>query len=77
MDIDEARTERNKLRAEMHELESRGEELTMKERAHHGVLEKKLKKFNILITKLKKQKGTGRRNRRTRRHRRGRSTRRR
>ena len=47
----------------MHELESRGEELTMKERARHGVLEKKLKKFNILITKLKKKKG-GRKTRR-------------
>jgi hypothetical protein len=64
MDIDDARKERDKLRAKMHALESRGEELTMKERARHGVLEKKLKKFNILITKLKKQKGTGRRTRR-------------
>jgi hypothetical protein len=36
----------------------------MAERAHHGVLEKKLKKLNILITKLKKQKGTGRKTRR-------------
>jgi uncharacterized protein YlxW (UPF0749 family) len=63
MDIDDARKKRNKLRAEMHELESRGEELTMEERAHHGVLEKKLKKLNILITKLKNKKG-GRRTRR-------------
>ena len=64
MDIDEARKERDKLRAKMHELESRGEELTMKERARHGVLEKKLKKLNILITKLKKQKGAGHKTRR-------------
>ena len=63
MDIDEARKERDKLRAKMHELESRGEELTMKERAHHGVLEKKLKELNRRITKLKNKKG-GRRTRR-------------
>jgi uncharacterized protein YlxW (UPF0749 family) len=61
MDIDEARKERNKLKSEMHKLESEGESLTKAERAHHGVLAKKLKKLNILITKLKKQKkqGTG------------------
>jgi len=64
MDIDEARKERDKLRAEMHKLESRGEELTMEERADHGVLEKKLKKLNRRITKLKKQKGTGHKTRR-------------
>jgi DNA repair exonuclease SbcCD ATPase subunit len=67
-DIDDAlrrnREDRDKLRAEMHKLESRGEELTMKERADHGVLEKKLKELNRRITKLKKQKGTGRRTRR-------------
>ena len=57
MDIDDARKERNKLRSEMHALESEGESLTKAERAHHGVLEKKLKKLNILITKLKNKKG--------------------
>ena len=64
MDIDDARKERNKLRREKERLEGEGESLTMAERAHHGVLEKKLKKLNILITKLKKQKGTGRKTRR-------------
>ena len=63
MDIDEARRERDKLRAEIHKLESRGEELTMEERADHGVLAKELKKLNRRITKLKKKKG-GRRTRR-------------
>jgi hypothetical protein len=57
MDIDDARKERNKLKLEMHELESEGESLTMAERAHHAVLAKKVKKLNILITKLKKKKG--------------------
>ena len=64
MDIDEARKERDKLRREKERLEGEGESLTMKERARHGVLEKKLKKFNILITKLKKQKGAGHKTRR-------------
>jgi len=63
MDIDEARKERDKLRSEMHALESEGESLTKAERAHHGVLAKKLKKLNILITKLKNKKG-GRKTRR-------------
>jgi len=57
MDIDDARKERNKLRREKERLEGEGESLTMAERAHHGVLEKKLKKLNILITKLKNKKG--------------------
>ena len=60
MDIDDARKERNKLRAEMDKLEREGESLTMAERAHHGVLAKKVKKLNILITKLKNKKGSGR-----------------
>jgi len=57
MDIDDARKERNKLRDAIHKLEGEGESLTMAERAHHGVLVKKLKKLNILITKLKNKKG--------------------
>ena len=63
MDIDEARKERDKLRREKERLEGEGESLTMAERAHHGVLEKKLKELNRRITKLKKKKG-GRRTRR-------------
>jgi hypothetical protein len=64
MDIDDARKERNKLKLEMHELESEGESLTKAQRAHHGVLAKKVKKLNILITKLKNKTG----GRSTRRH---------
>jgi len=63
MDIDEARKERDKLRREKERLEGEGESLTMAERAHHGVLEKKLKELNRRITKLKNKKG-GRRTRR-------------
>lgn len=63
MDIDEARKERNKLKLEMHKLESEGESLTKAEREDHAVLAKKVKKLNILITKLKKH-GKGRATRR-------------
>ena len=57
MDIDEARKERNKLKLEMYDLEGEGASVTTEQRAHYRVLEKKVKKLNILIKKLKNKKG--------------------
>ena len=57
MDIDEARKERNKLKLEMYDLEGEGASVTTEQRKHYQVLEKKVKKLNILIKKLKNKKG--------------------
>ena len=63
MDIDEARKERDKLRLKIYEIDGEGASNSPKEWAEREAAAKKLKKFNILITKLKKKKG-GRRTRR-------------
>ena len=57
MDIDDARKERNKLRLEIYEIDGEGESNTKADWARRDVLAKKLKKLNILITKLKNKKG--------------------
>jgi len=64
MDIDEARKERDKLRLKIYEIDGEGASNTDEDWAKREKAAKKLKKLNILITKLKKQKGTGRKTRR-------------
>ena len=64
MDIDDARKERNKLRLKIYEIDGEGASNTPEDWAAREKAAKELKKLNILITKLKKQKGAGRKTRR-------------